>query len=55
MIKTEDVRKSITATLQEIGQAQRAMGVESDPKQLVEAWEIICRIEARLAARQAAE
>lgn len=45
---TEFVRKSISATLGEIEESQRTLGVASDPEELSEVRKIVGRIESKL-------
>ena len=52
---TEFVRKSISATLGEIEESQRALGVASDPEELSEVRKIVGRIEAKLHKRRIAK
>lgn len=42
------VRASISATLAEIAQTHKALGLPVEPDEFGEAWSVICRIERRL-------
>lgn len=48
-MKPDMARRSITATLQEIAETQRTLGIPSDPDELYEVRSIVARIEQRLA------
>ena len=49
---TEFMRKSISATLSEIEESQRSLGIVSDPEELSEIRKIVGRIEAKLHKRR---